>query len=460
MAEADAILFRPIAWRLPALAPLLTDLPANILKGHGRRHTRNLFLRIPANARDAVRTVLAALPLTSALDQLEAAEERRLTGADGGPVLLCFLSASGYRALGVPDRQTPADPAFREGMVARRLQDRLEQWEDCYQKPVDALVLVGANSEAAADALAKRHKTRLLAAGAELAVEEAGTALLRENIGIEHFGFVDGRSQPLMLEDEVMRELNGQGESFIWDPGFGPLEIALASDPGGSHAHSYGSYLVYRKLEQDVAGFADAIETLTDALELMGDDARQLGGALVIGRFPDGTPVSTSKRPLGAAHVANNFVYSGDPEGTRCPFQAHIRKSNPRGETVTVLGATLEEERSHLMVRRGIPYGARAADLSDRPSNGVGLLFMAYNQNIARQFEFVQRKWLDDANFMRRRMGTDPLVGRGMARHDWPKSWDHSEAGTTRVDLQSFVTMKGGEYFFAPSISFLRGLRN
>lgn len=452
-------LMKPLMWRQPALAPLLADAQANILKGHGRKHTRNIFFTFDPARRATIRAALARIELTSAIDQLEAGERKRLEGADGGAVRLLFLSHHGYRALGIADDRIPADPAFRAGMAdAVGLGDPpVDQWDAGFRQPVDAMLLIGDASADRVAAVATPIMLDLMAAGARLATYENGAALMRDGQGIEHFGFADGRSQPLMLDDDVARELNHQGEPFVWDPQFGPAAIALTIDPGGDGANSYGSYLVFRKLEQNVAGFKAAEEALADALQLMTPDARAMAGALIVGRFEDGTPVVTSKRPVGRDHVANNFGYGGDPAAARCPFHSHIRKMNPRGDTVA-LGSTVERERSHLMPRRGITYGQRAADLGDRPERGVGLLFMAYNRDIGQQFEFAQRVWANTGDYPQAGAGGDPLVGDCPMAQKWPVSWDHPEAGTIAFDFGKYVTMKGGEYFFAPSLGFVRGL--
>ncbi|MBD8700592.1 peroxidase [Sphingomonas sp. CFBP 13714] len=460
MSVPENLLRQPLVWRQPVLAPLLADLQANILKGHGRPHAELMLLRFDPARRTSIRAALAALELTSATHQLEDAERRRTDAKfDGGPVVLLFLTARGYDALGVASARVPGGAAFTAGMAAREaLGDPSSQdWEDGYREGADAMLLVADGSLKGTAAAAASAIEALTTAGARIAARETGAALFRDGAGIEHFGYVDGRSQPLMLDDEVVRELNQQGEPFVWDPRFGPLDVALVSDPGGAGPNSYGSFLVFRKLEQDVAGFKSAEDGLADALDLMAPDARELAGALVVGRFEDGTPVVASKRALGAAHVANNFVYDGDPGGARCPFQSHIRKTNPRGGTVP-LGATLADERSRLMPRRGITYGARAPDLGDRPAKGVGLLFMAYNRDIERQFEFTQAAWANDDAFPRSGTGRDPVIGSGAAGHLWPKSWDHPEAGTLASDFSSHVTLLGGEYFFAPSLSFVGGL--
>ena len=453
------LLKQPLAWLQPVFIPLLDDLQANILKGHGRPNTLQLLLRLPHTAAVPLRTAIAALPVTSARQQLDDADSHRLNNTDGGPVALFLLARTGYAALDVAIARTPNSAAFSEGMANRAgLRDRpAETWEEPYQGGVDAMLIVAAATPTAAAAALAPMQVALTRAGAIVVGTETGAALVRDGQGVEHFGYVDGRSQPLMLADEVDREQGAQGEAFVWDPGFGPLDTALVRDPGGATEDSYGSYMVFRKLEQNVDGFLTAETDLADQLLLMTPDARTLAGALIVGRFRDGTPVVTAKRPSGATAAANNFGYGGDPTGTRCPFQAHIRKANPRGDSVP-LGATLEAERSHLMPRRGIPYGARAADMSDRPASGVGLLFMAYNNSLERQFEFTQSAWANNSGFARHDTGRDPVIGTGAAGHQWPRAWDDPTAGKLAFDFDSFVRLRGGEYFFAPSLSFIRGL--
>ncbi|MGL5796173.1 MAG: hypothetical protein ACRC06_17575 [Waterburya sp.] len=115
------------------------------------------------------------------------------------------------------------------------------------------------------------------------------------------------------------------------------------------------------------------------------------------------------------------YFLKNDQGGNKCPFHANIRKTNPRGES-TAIGATLEEERSHIMARRGITYGTRNAEielngriieLKDKPIGGVGLLFMAYQSNFANQFEFTQVSWANNPNFVKPDTGIDPVIGQG-----------------------------------------------
>jgi deferrochelatase/peroxidase EfeB len=118
------------------------------------------------------------------------------------------------------------------------------------------------------------------------------------------------------------------------------------------------------------------------------------------------------------------------------------------------------------MPRRGIPYGERDArrdsdgrivEFNDAPTGGVGLLFMAYQSDIIRQFEFTQAAWSNNRNFVKPNTGLDPLTGQGTTTDQkWPLVWDQPE--TQPFSFAGFVTLKGGEYFFAPCITFFHNL--
>jgi deferrochelatase/peroxidase EfeB len=157
--------------------------------------------------------------------------------------------------------------------------------------------------------------------------------------------------------------------------------------------------------------------------------------------------------------VANDFDYSADANGGKCPFHAHIRKSNPRGSSP----GGLAFDKSVQMARRGITYGARLQDpdtkeLVDQPNDGVGLLFMSYQASIEQQFHFMQTAWVNNENFPKANIGVDPIIGqRGALGQHWPPTYG-SDAGAIQKLFSGFVTLKGGEYFFAPSIAGLRKL--
>jgi Dyp-type peroxidase family len=227
----------------------------------------------------------------------------------------------------------------------------------------------------------------------------------------------------------------------------------LIKDPFAKSENAMGSFLVFRKLEQDVKGFKDAEEELAQKLKLQDEDTER-AGAMLVGRFEDGTPVQLSKEAgLINSAALNNFNYDFTDE-SKCPYHAHIRKTNPRSD--------LPDSKRFMMARRGITYGKREADLSDKPSNGVGLLFMSYQRSIAGQFEVIQREWANNEDFINRKetdkIGLDPVIGQGKSRAKGAYAIEWGKPDTKQFGFEQFVTMKGGGYFFAPSIEFLKCL--
>jgi hypothetical protein len=114
------------------------------------------------------------------------------------------------------------------------------------------------------------------------------------------------------------------------------------------------------------------------------------------------------------------------------------------------------------MARRGQTYGERTdrpdeekVPISQRPTGDVGLLFMAFNASVTKQFEYTQRRL---ANSRDATIAGDPVIGQGpRGKLTSPTSWGGTEVRTTDPIAQA-VTMKGGEYFFMPSLAFLRSL--
>ena len=175
----------------------------------------------------------------------------------------------------------------------------------------------------------------------------------------------------------------------------------------------------------------------------------QLAGAFMIGRFENGTPVTLEREAAQkGVDLENNFTYANDPRGSHCPFQAHTRAANPR---------TLAS-RHQRIVRRGIPYGRR----NPLGSRGKGLLFMCLQRSIGSQFERVQRRMNGQEGHAR-----DPITGQGSGGADplWPAPYatpsrQQYPPRASRLAWQKAgpVRLLGGEYFFAPSLSFLTGL--
>lgn len=463
-----------ISWSSAASDDLimLQNLQPNIVKPHVRDFLTILFLKFehPAGARAFVADLSAMMK--SALAHLQEIANFKLTKIAGTPYIGFGLSKPGYKALGLP--VSPSDPAFLNGMHANAgLNDPdIGDWEPHFQDPdsLHAVVLVGDMLKDRRDAaLARVTAAITAAAGVVVLATQEGLGQHNTNgEGLEHFGYVDGRSQPLFLTEDIDAEESSTDGIANWKPGC-PLSQVIVSDQGAPDpATHFGSYFVFRKLEQNVRLFKSNEKHLADRLALA-DDER--AGAMLVGRFEDGTPVAMQFADGVESPVPNNFNYDSDKAGAKCPFSGHIRKTNPRGSGS--FGQTESQERSHIMARRGQTYGVRSDDLNDgrvdnKPEKDVGLLFMAFNSDLQHQFEFTQISWANNPGFPQVPAGSsppgiDPVIGQ--TPNDGPRgdigcpvNWGAPASVTVVASVPRAVTMKGGQYFFMPSLAFLASL--
>ena len=473
--------------------PLLDEIQGNILKSHGRNHAVYLFLRFEGNIEVAKQWIgsFTHKYVTSALEQAEQGKLYRQNKDVPGKIFAnFFLTRAGYMHLRYTYQDLPNEDAFRQGMKDPNMQNELgddsEQWEDGFKNnEIHALVLLAADKivgprtqeaklEEQKDQSKLRQQPALLKnkvaaikkeldAIASIVHEQIGYVLRDKNTGeeIEHFGFRDGVSQPLFLKRDVNKERE-HSDFSKWDPR-APLSLVLFKDPLGTKHESYGSFLVFRKLEQNVKAWnKDVVKNLADKLKGSGQPNPALAGAYTMGRFQDGTPVV--KTSSGKDPKDNNFNYQDDPQGFKCPFHAHTRKVNPRGDTSVFVSMPipLEEEKMHRIARRAINYGTLP---SEEPENNAGLLFMSFQASLINQFNFMQKAWAKERNFIKRDVGTDVVIGVEKKGEDniavtetynWPTNWGAEEQ--TEADFTHWVTMKGGEFFFAPCMSFLKSL--
>ncbi len=475
----------PVDESAPEVQAWLAKLQGNILRGHGRDYASYIAFSLGADQGVARRMLkaLAAKYVTSARQQYQDTLLYRQTGIPGAMFGNLFVTASGYRRLGLqpeghfdeageepPGKRDPISTfvkSMRETAVADFGDPPPHTWEDGYRQPIDAMLLLADDDEGH---LGRKARTALLniAARHTILAGERGRALRNaDGEGIEHFGYVDGRSQPLYLADDFRMsggvpaaERDG-GAITLWNP-FEPLERVVLRDPFGPDAECLGSFVVFRKLEQNVRAFAAREQELADRLRLTGEE-RARAGAMIIGRFRDGTPVVASPTPGWHPAHDNNFTYGQDPLGRRCPMHAHIRKVNPREDRLRPRDPATDRLRR--ITRRGITYGQRGSfpaipePLEAMPTHGVGTLFTCFQANIRRQFAFIQKKWCNDMHFLASNAGIDPLVGQGedaAAPQRWPARYNHPDA--EKLGFNGLVTMKGGEFFFAPSVPFFEGL--
>jgi Dyp-type peroxidase family len=380
------------------------------------------------------------------------------------------FSYAGLKAIGVPEESLAAFPAaFRDGMASRAelLGDvgdsAPERWEDCFRSG-DAHVLVMISAKDG-DALAERDaRIRDVVAsrgGASVVVTQLGGVL---PTGREHFGYADGFSQPA-IEGSRFPDHPGAGAPASdggWRPiragefilGYRDEQDALPAAPPPDELSRNGSYVVYRKLHQDVAAFR---RQLAEAAALY-PDGEELLAAKLVGRWRDGTPLDASPTRDDPALVAdktrnNAFDYSRDPDGMRCPIGSHIRRMNPR------LSMPFEGKlvNRHRIIRRGITYGELLPEgVLEDDGEDRGVIFMTVQASLARQFEFVQAQWANTGNPFRIGDDQDPIIGPQDGTP--PKMTVPGRPPFFMGPLSRVVTTRGGEYYFAPGINGLRYL--
>ncbi|MNJ46852.1 Dyp-type peroxidase family protein [compost metagenome] len=366
---------------------------------------------------------------------------------------------------------------------------------------VDVLIIAGHNTRLLLEQSAKKWLAKLLPAFT-LVITEYGRRRLGDK---EFFGFHDGVSQPAVrgitpdgdyLSRRVIAEDDPRstyfakpGQMLVW-PGsflFGyPGQSSSVTQAGATVQPPMpwmrnGSYLVFRRLLQDVVAFRNAVDGMEQHLKQQGEEVPSgWVAARLMGRWPDGTPLTAS--PTGEdtkisenPNRINNFRFfaslsptpladSGeppqmlpevpaDPLGLACPRASHVRQVNPR-DGISEIGQ--EHHPRKLMLRRGIAFGP---EVDDTPGADRGLLFLSYQTSIVEQFKFVQVNW---ANATQRPTGDgrDPIIGQDGTRETKRSIQIFASSGRQfRCSFSGrWVIATGGEYFFTPSISGLKHL--
>ncbi len=304
-------------------------------------------------------------------------------------------------------------------------------------------------------------------AGVKVRQIEVGYTPLRqvkgESYRVEHFGFRDGISQPFV--DLGLRPPPPGGgtprRDGTWAP-VAPGEIFLgppdedelcAIQPANRELRAQGTYMVFRKLAQDVVGFQQFFEQRARE-----PGEQRLLAAQAMGRWQDGAPLV--RHPLqpkwyGGSERSkiNDFrFHSEDPHGLKCPVASHVRRVNPRDQQLR------DVAKRHRILRQSMPYGGPLVeDWRDWDGEERGLLFICYNARIDAQFEFIQREWINGGEiFGQAGLDRCPIVGANNGTLTDAFQAPGNPAALTH--LPRFVTTRGGDYFFVPSLTALKGL--
>lgn len=500
----------------------LSDVQGNILKGFNKPNVRLIFFKFgdPYTTMNWLRDMAERIPNT--IDLMNASQdlyERRRNDPNYEPQEMWFhisISETGIDKLGLepppsrglyegrglntkmyqPDPTMKYQDPFAQGMIARSIMlgdindSHPRKWVEPYKsrKP-DALFVVAGDQEDDVGLYTSRLIHEATKVGSVCVGLEIGKALENEQgKQVEHFGFRDGVSQPLIVgvdipasESQSMivgadNEDRKNNEDRFYPEDFVLFGFKDKLEPIWGYANN-GSFLVFRRLRQYVPEFW---QFMSECEGHLNQPPEQIA-ATIVGRWKSGAPLASydSSDPVAPDFSdENDFVYlhnkdtrkvKDDPFGERTPTFSHVRLANPRdskprdmthGQTSPV--ANTEEGAKHRILRRGIPYGPAWAK-QNRKMNEVnldqinreadrGLLFLCFQRDIEMQFEEIQKQWSFYENYPIREQGAAPVPD------------PHAELKRLLVEAGSkggferFVTTTGGGYFFSPSKSGLKNL--
>jgi Dyp-type peroxidase family len=417
------------------------DIQGNILHGYKFSHAVHLFAEL-ADAR-----VAEWKKLLSDLRPLVTDSNARF---DWGAQETTLNIGLGYRALAKlyahpePAVAVPF-PAFFQGMQARAkaLGDAPDLKHVNTWSPRQVWISIYGSSR---DALRGRiRELERLAPWLSLGVEDMLFAqALEDGAGnrIEHFGFRDGIANPVVagtsyrpedLAGNGKRDAAGnwvpiaEGEFILGYPNDRNENPLLDLPPDLRRVFENGTFAVFRDLEQHVELFENYVA----------EQRRQYPEAdvasMMVGRKPNG-------EALVAPGEVTKFDYDADAGGARCPIGSHIRRANPRKK---------DAGGRHRLLRRGMPYDTRPGKDGRR-----GMYFVAMNASIENQFEFLQKTWL---NGPISRLGNahDPIATSGPGVRRMLIEGEGAREPILLVDIPQFVTCRGGQYYFMPSLRAL-----
>ncbi len=454
----------------------LNDLQGNTVFGYRFPHARFVFARVDRaeSGRGFLRSILD--------DITTSARWEGGPGRSGKPVstLNVAINHPGLVALEVPARSLASFPgAFQQGMKARATLNHDTgcsdpgRWDEVWRTGAVHLLL----SIYGRDLGALEERTSRI----EQAVDASGGVALvgRQDGGLffidgeytqrEHFGYRDGFGNPDVAGTGTAgRPGRGKlaadgswlplaaGEFILGQPDeadetpVAPVPVQLARN---------GTFMVYRKLHQNVASFRRYL----DEQGRLYAGGPELLAAKFVGRWRDGTPLERSPDRADPALVGdparnNDFRYALDPEGVRCPLSSHIRRGNPRD--ADGFGGTITNR--HRIIRRGVPYGSWIPEGQPGDDDGEhGVIVIALNASIERQFEFVQQQWMNYGNDFLQGNDRDLLIGNHRPQDKMVIQGDPARPDTLKrpflcTGLPQFVETRGGDYFFVPGINALR----
>jgi Dyp-type peroxidase family len=379
------------------------------------------------------------------------------------PWLEVGISYAGLDALGVPQDSLQTFPeAFRAGMAARAEQlgdtgvNDPKNWDQPFGKG-EIHIGVSAFSDS------EENRRRILGIARQQFEGFSGVSVVAmQDFGaqpgdLNSLGYKDGIDQPA-VEGSGVEPLPGQGrpikagEFILGYPGEAGVPLPM---PQPDILGRNGTYVGFRKYQSRVGAFNRFLRANGNS-----EEERELLAAKLVGRWRSGAPLTLApdvdNPALGADPRRNNdFNYSNDPRGRQVPLGCHIRRMNPRDTELT----RLTDANVHRIIRRGTTYGApydsnALSEEADEVPRGAYFLFISAKAMAT--IEFLQQEWIGDGNFIGAGRERDPIIG---LQEDGATFTIPKEPVRRRLhNIETFNVLRGGEYFFMPSLSALRWL--
>ncbi len=481
-------------------------------------HAACLILNLPDNAGAARAWLAEVVPALSFGDDPPQSDTRILSLSHQGLAKLDLPEAT-LRAFPMAFRQGMAH-ATRANILSDTGKDAPEHWVWGQTPPDAALLLYAPNAKLLTAqqkdvaAVLKRHGGSILHKVILAELQDRRDAKGRRMSSVEAFGFADGISQPVIRGTRrfvsttdaihvvepgefLLGYPNNRGDVTpaiavpstadtdnilpVANPGHGGALLPDFNSTGANAARDFarnGSFLVIRQLDQKT----DAFERFTsDTAESFKSHAgmpkhftsaaqrQHWIAAKMVGRWKDGTSLFRYPHRPGAgwdgeftATPDNDFLPgTEDPTGQRCPFGAHIRRANPRDSLSPGSKDQLAISNRHRILRVGRSYQAKGSGIND--AKHPGLLFMCFNGDLERQFEFIQQTWSMAWQFHGLENEVDPILARGVANPGDTRQLARLTIPTQEGALQiqnvaDVIDVRGGGYFFMPSRSALNFL--
>ncbi len=464
----------------------LNDIQGMVTRGYGKLFQTKYWFLTVKDATKAKKWIGDSIPLVDTAE---------ITHKVSKTVHLAFTH-DGLEALGMMEENLKTFPyPFKAGMVtegkSRVLADygdsAPDQWrwgKEGKVQDIHVLAIYHATDEEAMNVfLAEETIRREKNGGFELAKETSG---YNRKDSREPFGFHDGISQPVIKGSgrpapkndiiepgEFLLGYKNEHNQFPVSPTLKKLQGNYNSLPDVPNPKdknkplkdlgNNGTFMVFREMEQHVDDFWEYMRNNTKNPDgSVNEDAAIKLASKCVGRWPSGASLvnfpDKDPNPGGTSFSNDDFGYAEkDKEGLRCPFGSHLRRNNPR-DHVRTYGPkkSLKVSNRHRIIRRGRIY-------KNEETQEEGLHFICFNTNIEIQFEFIQHAWSNNNQLTHLKNDIDVITGAPIQGDPNADKWGFTVQAEPVNEFYSgfkrYITVRGGEYFFMPSITFLNYIK-